>query len=274
MIDGQIIAQLKSFSQNGKLILAFVTREYSEVALNWASAMNRLSIENYVIFCFDDESCERLESAGINVCQGSTLRIARSANWWKKLQYKLGLLTATELYTESDFSILWKTRFEIILELLRADLDIIHSDLDAVWLRNPLTSYLDPLKDYHIIGSIVEHEHAFPVEARQVFGFTICMGFVVFRAHPSTIKFLKTMYGRLGDDQEEFNKLMLESHVKNEKTDFGHLLETKDLKVAALKSGIVNRGGRIPDVYICHPNSPKLGESTKDILERENLWFL
>lgn len=80
--------------------------------------------------------------------------------------------------------------------------DVIMSDSDALWLK-------DPIEDMKLHGidqsDLITQRGSFPVELGKRWGATMCMGFVVFKSGTQEMtKFVK-MLGKLvrerGDDQ-------------------------------------------------------------------------
>ena len=85
---------------------------------------------------------------------------------------------------------------------MRSEPAIIHSDLDAVWIKNPISKLNSK---YDIIASC--DTGGFPVESFSKWNFTMCMGWVYFKNN-SCVKsvFDKILKSKKNfDDQEEFN---------------------------------------------------------------------
>ena len=84
-----------------------------------------------------------------------------------------------------------------MVEVVRRGVDVVHSDIDAVWMNDPTKTILNLKVD--VIGSRGSPEPEW----------LMCMGWVYLRATPTIIhhflpRFLRRMVN-IGDDQRAFN---------------------------------------------------------------------
>jgi hypothetical protein len=214
-------------------IIAFGNKRYKRVAHNWALYLQRHGIENYTIYSLDQEIYDYLVENKINT------------------EYLPGW--------EGNFYCKWRERLNFTFELLNEGTSVLHSDLDAVWLKNPLGL----LEDYDIVAGTGK----FPGITYEKIGFTLCMGWIYFK--PSTIvkELLQNTLDRtppkVFDDQREFNRELFDNKLKYEK-----------LKLKVLDPTIVSRHKRHNNTtYIAHPCSQK-DISREKFFKRINLWIL
>ena len=173
-------------------IISFCNYPYREIALNWVKHLEALSIDNYEVLCLDPESDEYLKSHG---CHSRVLDEFND-DWISGCKHTM--------------------RRTFILKYLEEGYDI-HSDTDALWLKNPIPDLIES-NNHDVIVSTVRHSGAFPPEVREAFGFTCCMGWIFFRSNYKTIgyldRFLNTREIK-GSDQKNFNKFLLNNpHIK------------------------------------------------------------
>lgn len=238
--------KVKKFVFDDLLILGFADKNYQEIAVNWVRYINKLDIKNYVIIALDGEAFDYLNKHKINVvkCEGSVSKKSGSG---------------------------WKWRMDRIRELVDSSINVIHSDLDAVWLRNPLGI----LNNFDIVASSVEN--GFPTETSNRWGFTICMGWIFYRANSKVSSFLCKIFNsdKDYDDQTEFNNY-LSSCISLSKMDTlhcgSHKFKIKDIDIKILNPEIIKRGDYNESALVCHPIMKKKADC-KIQLKRRGLWF-
>lgn len=113
----------------------------------------------------------------------------------------------------SAMNSLWLARVMISSELLSLGYDVIMSDSDAVWLRNPFLA-IAQVPTSHIVGS----KATFPEEAYRQLGASLCMGFVYIKAMNGSTDFLQEVYNRMRkdtqpDDQKEINHMLVRKSI-------------------------------------------------------------
>lgn len=236
------------------LIVSFCNWNYSRVALNWVAYLRKLEIERYLIISLDEKTEEFLLKNGINT-----------------------KLIRGEILKKSGTG--WRWRFQQTYNFLKSGTNIIHSDLDAIWLKNPL-NFLDNESDIIASGDGGMH----PTETYDKWGFTICMGWVYYRSNDCVLDIFENILNaeypdpRINDfdDQVEFNHY-LSSKIKGEDisiTDSGdRQMQLQNLKIRVLSSDVVTRDDYDENAYVCHPLMKKQSNCELQ-LQKRGLWSL
>jgi hypothetical protein len=176
----KIVEAARHQSLGGCTIIAFADSRYIDVLLNWLTALTVSGIENYLIVALDYELHAFL------------------------LERKIPVVLSA---VRGDLSALWVRRIDVFAALCDAGIDFVHSDVDAVWMRDPRDSFLaDPNSDL-----IVSQGTIWPPDVHQQFGFVLCCGFFQLRSTPSTQRLLSELRESVlvtGDDQVSLNRLI------------------------------------------------------------------
>ena len=201
-------------------IIAFGDSKYKRIAHNWALYLQNHGIDNYIIYSLDREIY----------------------NYLVENRIKTELLEVNIF----DDGFKWHLRFNQTRRLIE-NKDILHSDLDAIWLRNPL-GFID--SSYDIVSSTGSFPHKD----------ALCMGWIYFSSCDPVKKVFDNILENKKpfDDQREFN-IEVAKH---------------DLNIRMLGQDIVSRGrphGR--DTYVAHPLSPK-DCNREEMLKNKKLWIL
>jgi hypothetical protein len=161
-------------------IIAFADSRYLEVLMNWLVALAAHRIENYLIIALDRRLYAFLQARGLPV-----------------------VLSALD----GDLRALWIRRIEVFSDLCAAGVDFVHSDVDAVWLRDPRDQFLnDREADLTISQGTV-----WPPDVHRRFGFVLCCGLFRLRSTPRTQQLLGELRHHVsgtGDDQVSLNQLV------------------------------------------------------------------
>jgi hypothetical protein len=175
------IARLQQREQT--LLITFSDSHYLDVLLNWILALDRMEIRNYLIVSLDEQIHAFLTQRGFPSCL-------------KPISGPLGSL--------------WHLRLKVIRELAASGLNVIHSDTDAVWLRNPIPDYFSMATDHLVItqGTIC------PQDVLMKQGFVLCCGLFYLRSSPEAIALLNRVHEdmtRTNDDQTSLNRVICET---------------------------------------------------------------
>jgi len=214
-------------------IIAFGNSRYKRIAHNWALYLQRHKIENYTIYSLDQEIYDYLYKNNINT-ELLSLNIFEGQSWN------------------------WRERLKFIHNLLKKNINVLHSDLDAVWLHNPLSLIEN---GYDIVSST----GTFPEDVYKKVGFTLCMGWIYYKSSTIVKKlFESTLNAKTYDnfdDQIEFNREIFNGNWQN-------------LKLKTLDQSIISRDQPYNEgTYVAHPLSPKHIDR-EAFLKQENLWIL
>jgi hypothetical protein len=93
--------------------------------------------------------------------------------------------------------------------LLDKNIDVLMSDTDAIWLRNPFPS----IQHFFSRSDLISSRASFPEEIARKLGATLCMGFIYIKATNSTRVLWREFYFHMvktkkPDDQRDFNLLL------------------------------------------------------------------
>ena len=186
----ELINSAREHSESNTIIIAFANNTYRLVLENWIFQINRLQIKNYLIFTLDQKIERYCKQNNIN---------------------------SFKLYSPSQNSILkledlWLLRVEIFFQLINSDLNFIHSDIDAVWLKNPIKKYVQETSSCLIFSQGT----VFPQKTLNIWGFVLCAGFFSIKSNPLTQSFLKDLLSKVKiskNDQKEINLLLCEKYT-------------------------------------------------------------
>ena len=236
------------------LIFSVCTKETKTLALNWINHLQKIKISNYKIFCFDIEAYDFLHSERANV------EYVRDSDSNKKI---------------------WLKRLRCALSLIKRGEDIIMSDLDAIWLKNPIKFIKE---EYDIVAST----GIFPKSSLKKMGFTICMGWIYFKSKPAVISLLEQTASKMVteenfDDQKSINEILF---LENEEYADQNLEELKifsqenlssekfQLNMQILGQRIIPRYKNTisKNHYVIHPYDPN--QENEATLKELNLWTL
>eukprot|EP01036_Dinobryon_divergens_P024313 gene24313-32750_t len=91
----------------------------------------------------------------------------------------------------------WLARVDFMISLLASGSDILLSDVDAIWLQNPMKTLLRVAND----SDIVAGKGWYPIELHRLWGSTLCLGFAYFKSSAFTIALLKEVSQLMKDEQ-------------------------------------------------------------------------
>lgn len=172
---------------NGKkelpIIIAFADSNYKVIAQNWHAAIHKLNINNYIIISLDQESFDYFN--------------------------KNNITTMLWPIDSSDKSLvlshLWYHRMVIMNILLKNGFTFIHSDVDAIWLRDPIPDYfLTNTPDFCFSQGTIH-----PIDIHNYWNFVMCCGLFYVRANVNTQLIFDKLLSEVEqykDDQVAINK--------------------------------------------------------------------
>ena len=154
-------------------IVTFSNAAYIPVASNWLSRLARLGLDDLVTIVSLDRATRDAFPAD------RVLHRPHGAD-------------------PKNLTALWSHRLSILRELLADGQSIIHSDADAIWLRNPLPD-IDACN-----SPIVFTQGTFwprDVHARR--GVVMCCGLFYLRSEPGVLRFLDSVSKRMEADKDD-----------------------------------------------------------------------
>ena len=178
------------------------------------------------------------------------------------------VLTNLDFGKRISQSRIWSTRIQILKQLVHIfpNNNIILSDADAIWIRDPRVLYEQQASDSDIVASRATFPAKCALTARRV---TMCMGFTFFRNGPLMRDFWSPMKG--SDDQVAVNCRLRQQYTS---IDTGNTSEGADwesfqangtsvFKVTILPyTQIIRHCGGLPDgLYVAHCLVDKTGRN-------------
>lgn len=254
---------LQKAAKDGTVILIFSNNAYLPILENWRAAMDRLGIGNILYVALDEPTYHHLIDRGL-VCY--------------------------LLPCEDDLAALWRKRVTLFDEILQRGYNLIHSDADAVWLKDPRARYFFR-SDADMVFS---QGTQWPTECWQSWQFILCCGLFFLRATDAVQDFMRSWKEHVadcGDDQVSFNLLMLARSVTWEinkpyriPTPFGVDItcsrqtiygQADKLCVEVLPQHLFQRV-HFPteDAYVKHCLSGQTAQTTRQGLEETGCWVL
>lgn len=168
---------------NRTIVIVFANKDYLPVVDNWIVAVRKLGITGFLVIAMDNETHLSLQSRGIPV-------LLRQC--------------------ERGLNEIWVHRIHVLRDLLRTGVNILHSDADAVWLKNPLDRYFNnPSADMIFSAGTI-----YPDNVHEKWKFVLCCGFYYMKSSPAVMDFIEdvvAMVGKTGDDQLSINRLLCET---------------------------------------------------------------
>jgi hypothetical protein len=250
------IVNLARTSYDKFVIVTAADYAYRGILVNWMAGVHKLRIDNYVVLCLDDELALFMQQIG----RPCIHRPAQGAGH------------------------IWLTRFQTAAVLLNSGMNVLMSDTDAMWLKDP-TDLLQ--------GDIAASRGNMPEDVASRFGATACMGFIYFRS-VAPVRLLVdevldkgvSVAGKDFDDQIEFNEALVKHDLKfskmldlkhSDEIDYGSASvgENMTLRIAMLDSRRFRRFTQTnDDVYIAHLGTAHVAATKESQLKASGLWYL
>ncbi|CAM9470763.1 unnamed protein product [Ascophyllum nodosum] len=190
-----------------------------------------------------------------------------------------------------NHAFVWRMRVKVLSCLLEAGYNVIASDSDALWLKDPALDFELP----EVRGSgIVSSRGDMPPELYQRWGSVLCMGFIFFRPGAGVDEVLKqinTLIQTIGDDQRSLNYVLQRMHIKwDTTTEMRYVQSTSfgrgTVPMAGLKGGGLNvtllphskytrKCDEVPigsNTTVAHCHAKKKGPLKIEWMKRENMW--
>lgn len=243
-------------------VYTVINRAYLRLAEAWGESVRSASGLEPEFFCSDAESAEHLTQKGYR-CHAEAPAAALS--YAEKAEY------AASSFPSDHAAYTVSLKFAAAARFLAEGEDCIFSDVDAIWLRDPMPWIEGQDADFAFQPA------SFPMENKRRWGFSVCTGFFYIRPAPATEALVKmTVDGFDGSDQRTLNRCLLHTlDVTWEKRPImwehgaesgwskpirGHCASS-GLKLLALPHSYFQRhcttAADVGHAVICHPNSEK-----------------
>lgn len=256
------------------IIISISNWDYLEITLNWIAALKKLNINSYLIVSLDKKLHEHLDNIGI-----------------KNVLIEI----------ENNYTNIWKVKLDVLSVLVNNGINFIYSDVDAVWLKDPVEKYLpeDITDDVVFSAGTIHPEHIY-----KDWGFVLCAGLFYIKSSTSTKELFNLAlkdFAFTNDDQTSLNNVIYRMNIKWE------FKSRKNINIKGMNNGLLNsfiktkivssesiiRGSsadlnisvlpynKFPrtisskfDPFVLHPLSDKEAEAKKKIFKENSLWFL
>jgi hypothetical protein len=252
-----------------QIAVTFISSEYLGVGRIWLAAMKHLGLSNYLVIAGDPQARDTLAGWGAPHVEARLLPRASSCDYVSRAGFSAKGLAMTAL------------KFPVVRALLESGLDVVLSDADAMWLRDPVS---------HLQADIAfQRVCYFPSPVADFWGFAACSGFVFVRASQGCVRLLDDCIQEqtaVQSDQLALNLALLEAgstwdasaaeestrplaanerlrndFVAKSRVGIGGRIDRYGLKLLALPHHQFWRHAWVPaaadEMVICHPNSPK-----------------
>ena len=168
----------------GPLPVVVASDAYAHLLENWVAHAHELGITDFLIVAMDDKLQARLSDRGLVVARG---------------------------HFDGSAADFWLRRLLIWQYLLQLGVHIVQSDVDALWIRNPIpTLFAD--QQFDILCS---QGTLHPSDTAALWGFVLCTGLMSMRPSASTVRFIDAFARKADlvlqtDDQEVMNHMLVE----------------------------------------------------------------
>ena len=163
------------------LIVAFCDSAYLPLLEVWADKLQRLGAGPLRLYCLDDATALWCGARGID---------HQRLKWSGRLEE------------------LWAERLRIFSGLLAQGQSFVHSDIDAIWLRNPMHEGAAAACEADVVFS---QGTVWPPDVHDQWGFVLCCGWFKARATAAAADFFAALARHVsltGDDQISVNRLL------------------------------------------------------------------
>lgn len=277
-----------------------ISKEYMKLGLAWGRQARQVSQVAPLFVCADRESAKSLEAEGFEcICKPPDTTLPALQREWRawyswiiKPRETFPLLSATEKSRwgksrfKSDKAIYTNfLKMVAASEFLESGHPILYSDVDAVWIKNPIPDVLRQDAD------IAFQPGSIPADGASGWPFNACAGFFYMRPCAHTREIIdellyKFINGKIGNDQYILNRILRrDRHVEwpdlppnwDDCSLKGGWIEPlraecrkTGMTLAALPHAYYQRLGTHPaavkHAIVCHPTADKDQESKLETL--------
>ena len=172
--------------KSNPLVIAFSDSGYLPLLQLWLQRLGRLGVSRVKVFCLDAVTSDWCASQGV---------------------------AAAQIRWSGDLRDLWVQRIGVFSELLARGEGFVHSDIDAIWVRNPLEVGSAPSSAEDLIFS---QGTVWPPDVHDRWGFVLCCGWFWAKATAAARDFFQALEAdvrQTGDDQISVNRLLIKLGV-------------------------------------------------------------
>jgi hypothetical protein len=180
--QSSIRTALSTLGPGRPVILVVASNDYSELFDNWLCHMDVLGIERILVIAMDEALGARLAASRWPVARG---------------------------FFDGSAGDFWLQRARIWAFLADEGVEFIHSDVDAVWLRNPIPEFAAVACDLMFSQGTIH-----PTDVASQWRFVLCTGFFWARASPPARALLGSLARSVteilaSDDQASLNRHLM-----------------------------------------------------------------
>ncbi|WP_045363637.1 putative nucleotide-diphospho-sugar transferase [Methyloceanibacter caenitepidi] len=242
------------------VVCVFANRDYGTLLKHWLATAARAGCHKPLVFCFDEETAQIAAEAG-----ASSHTVPFNGDW-------LGFM---------------RHQMQITRGILALGYAPLASDLDAIWLRDPIPYTIGHPQDMVFSPGTVQ-----PSEAHAAWGNVLCFGYYLLRPTSAVLSMLDKCLPLMesAGDQPVFNRYLLAQGLNFAPTSLYALSfngndvlqsrETRlgaagDLSVALLPNRLFQRLPEPdePEPLVIHPITPKVEDTKIAHLKEIGLWF-
>ena len=213
--EAELISLAERLKKNNLIVLAVTNYLYERVALNWVAIMKRLNIENYILISLDKIVYKTLKKRGINTVLSKHDPGQRFLK--NKILFKLNRFFKKEVFIlkakHAEFIELTAMRLYFLKVLLDSGIDVLNSDIDSAWLKNPIPRFIDNT-EFDYVGT---QGTVSPKEIFDKWGFVLMYGFFYLKSNENTKKLINEVLERAKrkktDDQVSMNETIYSLNV-------------------------------------------------------------
>lgn len=184
---------------NPPLVVTFSDWAYQPILENWLAHLSILGVGNVRVYALD----------------------ARTERWCKQRA-----IDTEPIDWDGSLSGLWARRLLVFRDLIESGIEFVHSDSDAIWLRNPFGT-----SDQYEDDLVFSQGTIWPPETFQHWNFVLCCGWFRVRPSTATLAFFRDLIADVaisGDDQRSVNNLLVRRSLRWPDTPADYELPFKD----------------------------------------------
>ncbi len=269
--SGSLLAKAREVAgSTSSLVITFCDSAYRDVLMNWLQPLRHYGRVPLLVIALDADLASQLERGGVPVIRARC---------------------------DEGVHGIWAIRAQVLHAMVAGGLNVIHSDVDAVWIKNPM-GLLEKI-DADIVAS---QGTVHPPECHAAWGHVLCYGFMLFRASAATVELLGEAAEVASreerfDDQRLLNHQLLARGIKwavrspyrlpfrdtlltcSREPIFGECsVRSGSIRVAIIPHANIQRlPNSIEDprsIYVSHPLSPKDASKKFGVLSDNGAWFI
>ncbi len=112
---------LKRIAVDNNVVVTFCNNGFTDFALNWFLTIQKLNINNYIVFALDQPSFSFLKQQNIN-----TFLVDKENKLFTEESHNFGSVGFIAICNEKPW---------VVNQVLKAGFDVVWTDTDIVWLK-------------------------------------------------------------------------------------------------------------------------------------------